>query len=160
MQQLSCMICLYTVVVLTLPWYLGYLYAHFEAFYSKLFCKIILWIFILIVLATLGYVLDVCLSIPWTEEGKTDKITENFAMFSLFLLVLGPMMALGGVTAGQDDFSKKSGKYDPTNPSVTSVLLLIVCAIGFLVWGMSFQVVKDHIVMLILVYLGCSINAI
>jgi hypothetical protein len=151
---------LYTIVVLILPWYLGYLYAHFEAFYSKTFCKIILWIFILIVLATLGYLLAVCMSIPWTEEGKTDKITENFAMFSLFLLVLGPMMALGGVTAGQDDFAKHSGKFDPENPSVTSVILIIVCAIGFLVWGMSFQLVKDHIILFILVYLGCSIPAI
>ncbi len=100
-------------------------------------------------------------SVIGDDLDKTDKITENFGMFSMFLLVLGPMMSIPGFIAGQDDCEKpKTDDSDAYNPSVTSVMMLIVLAIGFLVWWANSDLAQKHGWLILPIYLGSCVAAV
>ncbi len=152
---------LYAMVALTLPWYLGYLYARWDIFYQKIITKIVKWFFIAIALAVLVYLMVMALDVPWDNLGKTDKLTENFAMFLTFLLVLGPMMSIPGFIAGQNDCENpKKESNDVNDPSVTGVMMMIVLAIGLLVWWANSDFTHNHSWMIIVVYLGSCVAAV
>ncbi len=152
---------LYAVVALTLPWYLGYLYAHWNKYYKKIVNKIVKWFFIAIVLASLVYLMVLAMSVPWDDLHKTDKITENFAMFAMFLLVLGPMMCIPGFMAGEADCEQpeKDGS-DINDPSVTSVMMIVVLAIGFMIWWANADYTQKHSWLILPIYIGACVAAV
>ena len=153
---------LYAVVVLTMPWYLGYMYAIFDEYYNKYVMRAILCIFIVIVLVVLIYMMRIMFSLNWlSDEGVSPKnnITDITGIFSLFLLVLGPMMSIGGVVAGQDD-ARNERKTEPAEASPTMALLIVAMAIAFLVWWASYPAVQNNVFLFILVFLGACVAAV
>ncbi len=124
---------MYCVVVLSLPWYLGYLYQRNSYYYSDTFMKVTLWVFILMTLvilinlARLVFVTDFLLD----DAGGIDEFMGAFASF---LLVLGPMMCIGGSSAAVASFEKNdSEEFDAGNASATGALFMIVTAIVFMI---------------------------
>lgn len=132
--QISAMYC---IVVLTLPWYLGYIYVRNAAHYAKGVMKIFLWTFILMVLMILIYLIRLVVNGNLEESVDLSGPDEFTAAFSMFLLVLGPMMCMGGAASAKNSFSpegSKSGKFDPNNMMATGALFMIVGAIAFMIY--------------------------
>jgi len=151
---------IYAIVVLTLPWYLGYIYAFFEEYYGKVMMRIILITFIIIVLVVLIYMIRIMFSLHWMDDdAKPDQMENIMGMFSLFLLVLGPMMCIGGFVAGKDD-SEPAKKASDNDASPTAALMIIVLAIAFLVWWSSYPAVQNHGWLEILIFFGSSFAAV
>lgn len=132
--QISAMYC---VVVLTLPWYLGYVYVRNSAHYNKVVMKVFLWIFILMVLMILVYLIRLVVNGNFEESNDLSGPDEFTTGFAMFLLVLGPMMCMGGVASAQQSFAPEGSdakKFDPNNMMGTGALLMIVMAIAFMVY--------------------------
>lgn len=152
---------LYAVVVLTLPWYLGYMYAIYEEYYSKFVMRTIMVVFIIIVLFVLVYMVRIMFSSGQMDDNApADTITTTTDIFSLFLLVLGPMMSIGGLVAGKDDCDTIRKKDTDDDASPTAALLILVLAIAFLAWWVSIPAVQNHGWLALLAYLGCAFPAV
>ncbi len=127
---------MYCAVVLTLPYYLGYLYIHNSAYFSKTVMKIQLWVFILITFVVLVDLVRLTFNLEDIEEPKHD-VSGFFAVFSMFLLVLGPMMCIAGGIRGYREFSKikeDEYKFNSDNFASTGAFFIIILAIAFMIY--------------------------
>jgi hypothetical protein len=98
--------------------------------------KFFLWLFIIMTLMILIYMMRLMYGMGDVDEFKNDE-TGFFAVFATFLLVLGPMMCIGGAATAYSEFSKqKDGvtKFDMERNSTVVALLILVLAIGFMIY--------------------------
>src|SRR6185312_11590877 len=151
---------LYVIVVLTMPWYMGYLYAIYGRFYSKPVMKIVLWSFVFILFVILVYIIRILFSLDWMSNTKSDgSITDFMGTFALFMLVLGPIMSIGGFNAGHDDLSPP-GKKLSDEVSATGALMVVVLNIAILIWWCNIPYVNQHGWLFILAFIGSSFAAV
>lgn len=156
-------IAMYCVVVLTLPWYLGYIYGRNSAFYRPEIIKIFRWVFILMTIMVLVYLVRLLFSTGWEDMENMKGIDEFMGAFAIFLLVLGPMMCLGGAASAYQSFSPdgdESKKFNPDKSANTWALLMLVLAIAFMIYftGAFQEKAGDWII--IVAYLGGPIAAV
>lgn len=151
---------LYVIVVFSLPWFLGYMYVVYAVFYSSFIKQIVKWIFIVITLFTLVYLIGV-MSHVYPSGNDPSSNLDSIGFFILFLLVLGPMMGLGGLAAGYGEFRTDKLKDEA---SVTTVLISIVIAIALLVWAcqkidLSSRNIFLQYLLMFLIFIGASLGA-
>jgi hypothetical protein len=128
---------MYGVVVLMLPWYLGFVYVRNSAFYGKKTMRVFLWTFILMTLMILVALIRLVISTDWAPTGGAEDEAEFTGAFSVFLLVLGPMMCFGGANAAYQSFSSEGDdakKFRPDRFATSGALLVIVLAVAFMIY--------------------------
>jgi hypothetical protein len=127
---------MYCGVVLTLPYYFGYLYVHNSAYYSKPVMKFFLWLFIIMTVMALVNMMRLMYSIGDVQDLKNDE-SGFFAVFATFLLVIGPMMCIGGSATAYAEFSKQKEediKFNMEKNPTTVALGILVLAIAFMIY--------------------------
>lgn len=146
---------MYCLVVLTLPWYFGYLYVCNSVYFGKRVMKFFLWIYILITLVSLVNMVRLGIS-QYNEQKDLYNITGFVEVLSSFLLVLGPMMCLGGSATAYNQFSKdgNSNHFDPSKPSVTGILFMLLLAIALMIWILGQFPENSGFGVVLLAYLG------
>lgn len=128
-------VAMYCIVVLTLPWYLGYLYERNSHFYSAGFTKLTIWVFGLIILMVLIHLVRLIITENLIIDSNTG-INNFMAFFAMFLLVLGPMMCMGGVASAAASFKKDGDKedFELGSASVTGAMFIIILAIALMIY--------------------------
>ena len=154
---------MYCIVVLTIPWYLGYLYVKNSIFYNKGVMKLFQWIFILMTLMILIQLMRIVFSQDLSDNFLSGK--DGFtAAFAVFLIVLGPMMCIGGSMQATDEFTSKkpeSQKFDPDKfMSGSAALLIVVLAIGFMIYIIGLFPPNSSFWVVMLGYLGGPVLAV
>ena len=153
---------LYCAVTLTLPYYLGYIYTRNSVYFSKRVMKIMLWTFVVMLLMVLVYLMRIILQTSDIAEPGHDK-NGFFGVFGVFLIVLGPMMCMGGAATAHNEFSKQDGKeieFKPENANVTGALLILVLAIGFMIFILGMFPGNSSFGVVLLAYIGGPVAAI
>jgi len=129
---------MYSIVTLTVPWYLGYLYVHNKSYYEKGIMKLLLWLFCIMVVMILINLIRLVFKMEGIMDPEFMNNPTGFtAVFSMFLLVIGPMMSIGGGMAADDEKDEiKNGptKFDPSNASVTGVFAILIIAIAAMIY--------------------------
>lgn len=127
---------MYCAVVCMMPYHLGYVYVRNSAYFSKPAMKVQLWIFILITAMTLVNLIRLVIGIDDIENIKND-VTGFFAVFSMFMLVLGPMMSIGGAMQARDEFSNSKEDFEKFNSDsfgTMGAFMIMILAIAFMVY--------------------------
>ena len=156
-------IAMYCIVTLTIPWYLGYLYVRNSVFYNKIILKIFLWIFILMTLMILVQLMRLVLTDDVIGSDLSGK--NGFtAVFAIFLLVLGPMMCMGGAMQADDEFTSKepeSQKFDAGKlAGGGGAFFIIVLAIALMVYIIGLFPENSSFGVIMLGYIGGPILAV
>lgn len=128
-------VAMYCIVVLTLPWYLGYLYERNSNYYSKGFMKLTSWVFVIIILMVLIHLIRLVVSSDWMTENFSG--TNAFmAVFAMFLLILGPMMCMGGAASAAASLKTEGDteEFELGSISITAALLMIILAIALMIY--------------------------
>lgn len=124
---------LFCVVVLTMPYQFGYLYEKFSEYFPKGIMKVILWVFILIVFMTLVNLVRLTLAIEDIENPKHNE-SGFFAVFAMFMLVLGPMTCIAGaVQASSDAKAENSNEFNFERFGAIGAFGMIILAIVFMI---------------------------
>lgn len=130
-------VAMYGVVVLTLPYYMGYIYERNKSYYTKPVMKVYLWIFILMTLMILINLMRLVFKIMGDSDNFLHDANGFTAAFSLFLLVLGPMMCIGGAMTAQSELQTKEGeelKFNPDRFAASGSFLLITLAVALMIY--------------------------
>ena len=130
-------VAMYGVVVLTLPYYMGYLYERNKSYFSKAVMKIYLWAFILMTLMILINLVRLVFKIMGNADNFLHDANGFTAAFSMFLLVLGPMMCIGGALTAQNEIGlsgDKQFKFDSDRFASSGVFLLITLAVALMIY--------------------------
>lgn len=133
-------VAMYCLVTLTLPWYLGYMFTKNEIFYEKRVMKLFKWVFILIVLMVLVNLIRFVFYLNSFEVADKFNIAGYTGVFALFLLILGPLMSLGGVASAKMEFEEKEEdikKFKPNKLVVTGAIIIITLSIAFMLYFIS-----------------------
>jgi hypothetical protein len=128
---------LYFIIVLTLPWHLGYLCSKFNAYYGETVKIIVIIIFSIVVFFTLLNIFPLFEKIELTDGKKGNAWTELMGKFSMLLLFVGPAIGYAGLKSGMEDFA-------PTIPKDT---------IGIVKPGFKFEL-KAYFVISVAFFIG------
>ncbi|MFL5762854.1 MAG: hypothetical protein ACJ77K_02860 [Bacteroidia bacterium] len=130
-------VAMYSIVTLTVPWYLGYIYVRNSAYYGSNVMRLFRWTFvlmtimILIHLVRLVFLNDIMGDHPTGPNGFT-------AVFAVFLLVLGPMMCMGGALQARNEFSEAGedhNRFDAYKMGESSgAFIMIVLGVAFMIY--------------------------
>lgn len=131
---------MYSIVTLTIPWYLGYIFARNKPYYSKIFMKITLWLFIVMVLMILVNLMRLVFQLDAIEEQFKNDINGFMAAFALFLLIIGPMMCISGAVTGQEELEEiinpgKKKTFEKNNVMTVFIILIISIAVMLYIFG-------------------------
>lgn len=133
-------VAMYCVVILTLPYYLGYLYVKSSVFYSKPVMKLFQWLFIIMVAMVLVNLVRLMTKLDLTDFQPSD-VNGFMGIFSLFMIVLGPMMCIGGASAARSEMidpgAEKRDKFNSEKFVTIGALFMIVMGIGFMIYFMG-----------------------
>jgi hypothetical protein len=123
---------IFSGVVFFMPMFLAYIHAFYKAYYGEDVGKVVKWLFMAIVFVMLIFLLVVIFHVGG-ENGIADRepVKEHFMMFGMFMLVLGPMTSLGGMTMGED--AVKNGK-STDGVMMTSSFIGLTLGIAFMIW--------------------------
>lgn len=124
---------IYLVMMMFIPWYLGFILARFEEFYKeKRIVTIAAWVFVLVGLFVVVFFFIIMFHTGLFEETtETDSATELLGWFSIFFIVLGPMMGIGGMMASKELI--RDGKIGESM-NFLGAMLAITLSIFFLCW--------------------------
>lgn len=158
------LLALYLVVVVTICWYMGFVFARYNVYYNTTINKLARWILTIAGLTLLGYLLAIILPI-FDEQAVQDASVEHFGMFAIFMLVLGPLFGLGGyLTARRAIQFEATGKLQEKDfgdgESLYVILIFLFVAVAALVYGTQTDFVQHSSVQglwIALVFIGAVI---
>lgn len=131
---------LYCAVLVMLPYFLGYIYVRNSAYFSKPAMRLQQWIFIIITLMVIVNLIRLVLNIEDVENLKNDE-NAFFAVFGMFMIVLGPMMSMVGVFQAEEEFSRGEESIEEFNANHFAgkgAMFILILAIGFMVYFIGF----------------------
>ncbi len=154
-------IAMYCIVVLTLPWYLGYLYERNSNFYSKGFMKLALVVFGLIILTVLIHLIRLVLASDWMTENFSG-INAFMAVFAMFLLILGPMMCMAGAASASASLKTEgeTEEFELGSTSLTGAFFIIILAIALMIFIIGLFPEDSGFWVVVLGYIGGPIIAV
>lgn len=128
---------LYSAVTIIIPWYMGYIYVRNQAFYPKLFMKITLWVFILMMLMILVNLVRMVIEMDDIEDKFMQGPDGFMAVFAMFLLVMGPMCSIGGAARADEELTSEPGTlkgYDAERTATTGAFTIMLLAIAIMIY--------------------------
>ena len=129
----------FLVVISVVPWYMGYLLAHFRGQYNLFVRRFVYWIFGIVTVSLVGFLASTML--PYLEGSQDFSGFEAFmTAFGPFMMVLGPLMLVGGMSDAHliDNPGFQRAEEREAKPSVTFVMLVIGAAFVFMYLIMMF----------------------
>ena len=131
---------LYCAVLVMLPYFFGYIYVRNSAYFSKGAMKLQKWIFIIITFMIIVNLIRLVLSIEDVEDLKNDE-NAFFAVFGMFMIILGPMMSMVGAFQAEAEFSRGEEnieEFNSTSFAEKGAMFILILAIGFMVYFLGY----------------------
>jgi hypothetical protein len=128
---------MYCAVAITMPYYLGYIYSRNSAYFSKSALKLQLWIFIIITLVVLINLMRLVFELGDVENVGNDE-NGFFAVFAVFMLVLGPMTSIAGSMQAYSEYTDEPE--DDTKFNLESDRYGALAAFAILILAVAFMI--------------------
>jgi hypothetical protein len=136
---------LYCAVLVMLPYFLGYIYVRNSAYFSKDIMKVQRGVFIIITFMVIVNLIRLVLNIEDFEDLKNDE-NSFFALFGMFMIVLGPMMCIVGAMQAEAEFTKSKEdieKFNSEDVAEKGAMFVLIMAIGFMIYFIGFFSKED-----------------
>lgn len=164
---------LYAITMFIVPWYMGYQYGIISGYYKQAITIILLPILVLTILAMDIYMFRILLSVM----GAMDKDKASFitGIVSIFIMIIGPVMGIAGYSESkkvlnENDASKGASSYTSWRDDllmissikdlpVAALCIVIMMSVALMTWLGSYVVVKDHFILVLLVFIGSVVVA-